>query len=407
MPRIQPRTGTSFDCLVEPVISDIFAQTWHLSNGAWSDLHQIRTRTQTRIPYTLASVSRHWRAIALTTSRIWSFVDLLLPPEALTVHLARSKNLPIEVELITYEDSNAHDVQESLHILEETSSWARIRYLNAILNRKHARLLAVAFNNAIDAGTTGTIQTITLQRNPFEDVADGLYPHIPPFQPAYGVGIGSIGLPLSPLRGLEDIDFKYVEVPLLDSLFPFLDLTPNFTRLSLGHCWVQSGVTGTRPRHSILLSNLKELRLNKLDRITTVLNMLFQTLDTPNLEFLEIICTYSAAFRHELDLDAICRNRALKCLYLTRMHYGALLRLFPQLHNLGQLKQLALSPDKCRNIGASVTFVGQLAGTLLQTCCCPALRELSLPSHIAEEATEIINELGRTRPSLNVIRVQS
>ncbi|KAG8756742.1 hypothetical protein FRC12_010476 [Ceratobasidium sp. 428] len=407
MPRIQPRTGTSFDCLVEPVISDIFAYTWRLSNGAWSDLHRIRTRTQTRIPYTLASVSRHWRAIALTTSRIWSFIDLSLPPKALTVHLARSKNVPIEVELITYEDSNAHDVQESLRILEETGSWARIQYLSAILNREHARLLAVAFNNAIDADTTGTIQTIALRRNAFGDVADGLYPHIPPFQPFYSVDMGSIGLPLSPLRGLENINFKYIEVPLLDSLFPFLDLTPNLTRLSLEHCWLQSGVTNTRPRHSILLSNLKELRLNKLDSITTVLNMLFRTLDTPNLEFLEIICTYSAAFRHELDLDAICRNRALKCLYLTKMHYGALLRLFPQLHNLGQLEQLALSPDyKCRN-GASVKFVGQLAGALLQTCCCPALRELSLPSHITEEATEMINELGRTRPLLNIIRVQS
>ncbi|KAG8756673.1 hypothetical protein FRC12_010491 [Ceratobasidium sp. 428] len=150
MPRIQSYANTPFDHLPDPIISNIFVLTWNswdLVDEAWGDVYE------SCIPYVLAAVSRRWRAIALSTSKIWTFVDLSLRAEYLATHLARSKNLRLDVNLALDEDIHV-DLRELLHIFEETDSWARTGYLDASLDLDRISLLVNAINGATDTNPT-------------------------------------------------------------------------------------------------------------------------------------------------------------------------------------------------------------------------------------------------------------
>ncbi|KAG8741446.1 hypothetical protein FRC12_015671, partial [Ceratobasidium sp. 428] len=158
MYQVHPHVDTPFHRLPDSVTSDIFVLVWRGHNNpdeTWCGIHP------RRIPYILAAVSRRWRAIALSTSRIWVLVDLSLRTELLAGHLARSKDLPIDVDLALNND-HPSDFEETLQILSETKSWARVSYLGAQLSLDRIAVLVDVLNSTTNANDTSMHRSIRI-----------------------------------------------------------------------------------------------------------------------------------------------------------------------------------------------------------------------------------------------------
>ncbi|KAG8741444.1 hypothetical protein FRC12_015669 [Ceratobasidium sp. 428] len=322
-----PTDAPLFDRLPDTIVSDIFELTWRNwkcdSSSLWGGIGRFS------VPYILASVSRRWRTIALSTSRIWRFVELPRRPELIEDHLARSRSLPLDIDigLVWTEDGDkvedrGADIQESLRILMETNSWARIEELHSRLNHKQTSLLLADFNATIEANPVSTVQMINIQPH-YTDYGDDddpieMFLRIPHSQSLCWVNLESVAvspiphLPSSPLLGLEQLEIKDTDVQLSDSLLPLLDLTPNLADLLIEGCQLLPGMLTAakpRPRHSLLLSNLETLSLDCTG--ITGLNMLFQTLDMPDLKHLSITRVDRGT---NIDWDAICHCHAVEFL---------------------------------------------------------------------------------------------
>ncbi|KAG8792583.1 hypothetical protein FRC12_005634 [Ceratobasidium sp. 428] len=404
MPQIQAcpllRIDTPINHLPDPVISEVFifaCRNWYTrSDNSWCGM---------RVPYTLASVSHRWRAIALSTSQIWSFVDLSLRPELLPNHLTRSKNVPINAKLVLGENSNADGVQESLRILSEKSAWSRLRYLDAMVGLERPILSGQfidAFNAAFEANPTSVFETISMVILT-EDVDAGpgdLHLHVPSSRVLRTISMFNVGLspiphlPSSPLPRLERLELDHASIRLLDSLLPLLELTPNLVLLSLEECRLQSrsNITITsRPRHSVPLANLRTLKLCDI-KGPVELNTMFQVLNMPNLQYL-IFSLHDT----RLDWSAIRHCRTLQYLYLKGFTSEHLAGLLPHIDALGQLEQFILHPGY---LTTPHDFVDQLARKLLETPDCPRLKDLKIRFPLNSQVMETITELTCARPSL-------
>ncbi|KAG8718760.1 hypothetical protein FRC08_004426 [Ceratobasidium sp. 394] len=401
--------NTPIDCLPEHVLSGIFVllcRSWSAIDGGWGRIRR------PRVPYVLASVSRHWRATALSTSKIWGFVDLSLRSEHLATHLARSKNQPITVNLFLGEDGNV-DVQEALRILGEKQNWARIEHLSIGLGFEGPRVsgpVVEALNNAINANPTGIFQTISVHVMAFNgDMGAGLgelHLRIPQSQTLRSISLihvalsPMLGIPSSPWLELERVELRYVDVGLQDLLFPLLDLALNLTYLSLNGSRFRhrngTGMSTPRSRHSILLPKLDTLDLCGTGGVTG-LNVTFQTLNMPNLRFLNF--TANGIHRWaDIDWDAICHCHRLEHLHPNGLPSEALIGLLSHIENLPNLRLFVLYSGE----STSGEFARQLVGWLLETSHCPMLRNLSIFFPLDSESMGIIEELRGVRPSLKV-----
>ncbi|KAG8775896.1 hypothetical protein FRC12_001215 [Ceratobasidium sp. 428] len=400
--QIQPRTDTSFDHLPDSVISDIFVVIW-CTWPAWYDVRE------GRIPYILAAVSRRWRAIALSTSKIWTFVDLSLRAERLATHLTRSKNLPLEVKLVLDEDSDI-DVRESLRMLKETDIWARTGRLDARLSLEHVALLVDALNAATTINSRSVLQSIAIVTFVRRDRRINNTPEqsnlrIPQSQALCAIDMDCVGIfpildpPSSPLLGLQRLVLERVEVTIPDSLLPFLELTPNLEKLILRHCYIGSTpntATAARPRHSIVLANLWLLSLYDVEGVAG-LNLLFRTLNMPNLGHLSFRTDSNCRWTR-LDWEAICHCRALKDLSLQGFSSRALAGLLSRVELLNRLKSIDI-----RNTLLAIPdeFAVQLVHRLLvDVSCCPNLSALFVLFPLQSEHIGTVKELRRTRPTL-------
>ncbi|KAG8741445.1 hypothetical protein FRC12_015670 [Ceratobasidium sp. 428] len=412
MSQIQPRIDAPFDRLPESVTSDIFVLIWRGHNGLDETWRGIHLR---RVPYILSAVSHRWRMITLSTSRIWVLIDLSLGTELLAAHLARSKTLPIGVEL-ALGDEHSIDLRETLQILNETESWARTSHLNALLSLERIGVLVDALNSTTNANTTGIYQSITIKssakwRPDDMDIAPTELKLLIPQSQALRsihldyVGLSSISdLPLFRLPGLESLEMNDVENVLPDSLLLFLDSTPNLKELSLAFCRLQSmsGATAApRPRHSITLAKLESLAICGTEGIAG-LNLLFRTLNMPKLWFLVLFVCSNRGWTG-LDWEAICRSGAFRCLGLRGLPSQALAGLLAHINAQDRLICLQINGN---SFTTPDEFMGQLAHRLLDATYCPRLLNLLVLFPLNIEYMEALKELKRARPSL-CIRVRS
>ncbi|KAG8712719.1 hypothetical protein FRC08_014170 [Ceratobasidium sp. 394] len=392
------------DRLPEHVLSSIFV-TVRIGAG-WSNIRRMR------VPYILASVSRHWRMTALSTSRLWDFVDLSLRSEHLATHLARSKNQPIKVNIFLGKDGSVN-VQESLRILGEKHNWTRIEHLDITSDLECLTVggaVIDALNSAINVNPIGIFQTISVHVTGFNgdmDIGSGeLHLRVPQYQTLRRLSLVHValspipGVPSLPWLGLEHVELKYVDVGLPDLLFPLLDLAPNLTYLSLHGSQLQhrpnTGTSTPRSRYSILLPKLDTLHLCGAGGVAG-LNVTFQTLNMPNLRFLDLTANGSHRWA-DIDWNAICHCRGLKRLRLTGLSSEALIGLLSHIGRLTALQSFMLFPGQ----STSDEFARQLAGWLLETSHCPTLLDLSIFFPLDSGSMGIIGELRGVRPSLEV-----
>ncbi|KAG9080951.1 hypothetical protein FS749_007846 [Ceratobasidium sp. UAMH 11750] len=399
-------TTTPINCLPEHVLSGIFVtvcRDWRIS-VEWGVIRQ------TRVPYILASVSRHWRAIALSTSRLWDFVDLSLRSEHLATHLARSKNLPIEVGLILGEACDI-DIQESLRILGEKHNWTRVAHLDIGFSSEGVSGPVVdALNSAINANPAGIFKTIFIRVMDYFIAMDTGpdQPHlcIPQSQTLRMISLCCVGLPpisrphSSPFFELECVELEFVDVGLPDSLFPLLDLAPNLTYLPPDGPWPRPGPDASTPtprsRHSILLPKLDRLTLHNTGGVAG-LNITFQMLNMPNLRHLRFAANSNSHWTG-IDWNAICHCRGMQYLQLGGLTSEALMGLLSHIDMLAQLQALILFPGQ----PPPDEFARQLARRLLETSQCPKLLDLNMPFPLDNRSMEIIEELRGARPSLSI-----
>ncbi|KAG8784554.1 hypothetical protein FRC12_018557 [Ceratobasidium sp. 428] len=407
-----PRASTPFDALPDFVISDIFVLVW-----CSHDFHKIRRDIhKMRIPYNLASVSRRWREVALSTSRIWTFVNLSLRPEHLAAHLARSKHLPIDVGLILDKKYSQVNLRELLHILKETNIWARMSDLGALLDHRYMDVFVNAFNSAIDDNSASVLQSIRIEPPSDSDQLEGrMLPlawtdlRIPQSQILRSIYLDHVRLspiqelPSCPLPGLQRLEFKGIDLSLPNSLLPFLCLTPNLTYLAFGRCLLQAlsdTTVAPRPRHSILLAELDTLTLSDAG-LQVGLNLLFRMLDMPKLRSVSF-CTHDAVFDGLALIGMPSPHPYTFSSRPGRTSSEALAGLLSRINQLRQLSALLLfdcelpTPDE---------FVGRLARRLLETSCCPSIVTLGIYFPLGDESREFVKELKRTRPSMSICSI--
>ncbi|KAG8787894.1 hypothetical protein FRC12_015135 [Ceratobasidium sp. 428] len=404
-----PQINVPFDRLPENIMFDIFLLVWRgrgVLDGTWRGMHE------RRIPYILASVSRYWRAIVLAMPILWTFVDLSqIRTEHLATHLARSKDLSIHVDLFLDEESHIQNLRESLRILGETGSWTRAGDLDAILSHEGISVLVDNLNKAIDVDTTSVFQDIRIRPLSSRARSGNMLPselslRIPQSPVLRSIRLEHVclcsvqELPSSPLPELKSFTLAHVEVTLPDSLFPFLDLTPNLKDLTLENCQVRSTpnlATPPRPRHSIVLARLDNSRLSSAEGVVGV-NLLFRTLDMPKLRYMAFR-THSNRPWARLDWGAICHNRALQAFELAGLSSEALTRLLRRIPRLTKLSGLLLYRSA---LATPEDFAFQVSRRLLQPSYCLGLAHLSMYFRLTGESKQAIKELRRTRPSLNI-----
>ncbi|KAG8708395.1 hypothetical protein FRC08_018921 [Ceratobasidium sp. 394] len=124
-----PSPQAPVDILPGSILSDIFL---HVKSASTHWDHQIRT------PFTLATVSRRWRTIALSTSRLWDYVDGFLPTERAMAHLTRSRHVPMRVWLDIFRayTPDRATLTNIFHTLG-TNIWTHARDLIVLLDYKH------------------------------------------------------------------------------------------------------------------------------------------------------------------------------------------------------------------------------------------------------------------------------
>ncbi|KAG9123385.1 hypothetical protein FRC07_015011 [Ceratobasidium sp. 392] len=174
----ETRTDSSspIDILPDSLLSDIFVLTCCYQNNPVMWTH---TGDGRRLDccYVLSWVSHRWRAIALSTSRVWCFVVAPRQTEYLAAQLARSGDAPIDVlfDLIYLSKSDIlKDIQESLNLLAEKSHWTRIRDLEVELSEDFpnlSNLVVEGISKVVDASPLVNFRDISVRftDNPGDD----------------------------------------------------------------------------------------------------------------------------------------------------------------------------------------------------------------------------------------------
>ncbi|KAG9118276.1 hypothetical protein FRC07_007288 [Ceratobasidium sp. 392] len=418
--RLQIAANTPIERVPDYLISEIFV----LVCNYWEAISSWR-KSRTHLPSTLASVSRRWRAIALSTSRIWNFIDISLHAEHVVTRLARNRGLPIDValHLVEHDHPNTEALRKSLHILERGENWTRIRNLDltVVQNSDDKQVSAVGtlvldtLNNATDANFSNNIENITvlvLEQN-FHWIAcndEELFLCLPHSPNLHSVRLDKVGLALmqpgheSPLPRLQRLELTRVSIGLSDLFVPLLNLAPNLEMLSLDTCWFwQEPSLPTVPDRSILMVGLKRVTLYIVERGAIELSIALQALNMPNLQSLVITSTVvpdHCNLGFPIDWRFISYCHALEFLGLHCFGCSNFEGFLPHLHKLGNLKELELSAHELTDDPQE--FIEQLTQTLTDAMCCPMLNDLCINFDVDAETVQVLEGLERIRPHLHV-----
>ncbi|KAG9086711.1 hypothetical protein FS749_003434 [Ceratobasidium sp. UAMH 11750] len=397
------------DILPDSILSDIFLHVKSACTG-WD--HQIRT------PFALATVSRRWRTIALSTSRLWDFLDVLLPNERATTHLVRSSHAPMKVWLdIFHANMNTTTLTNIFHA-RGTDIWTRAYDLGIMLDYERPKLSKLTMdtlNGVIDAGHHGVFQKITIVVvidcfDPDEVEPDTeLCLYLPDSPILRSLCLEQVALSLkhlshvSSLPLLQELELKRIYIDMEDLLFPLLSLVPNLVKLSLDSCDIfLVPVPAERPKISIPLSKLEKLTLRKTRSLHS-LNILFKTLEMPHIRTLKFGVGPTAWVfpPRAIDRGVVFRHHTLEKLELEGFSPEIMEDLVKHIDKLDNLKKLeVLSDDPCD----WVDFPFDLANKLLWTSHCPVLQEVQLPwnEQLDPDSWETLKNLKTDRPSLHI-----
>ncbi|KAG8737277.1 hypothetical protein FRC10_008382 [Ceratobasidium sp. 414] len=410
-PPNSPSSRALVNNLPESILSDIFLL---VKSASTSRDHQLRT------PFALATVSRYWRMIALSTSRLWDFLDTLLPAERAMTHMVLSSHTPMQVLLdIFYANMNTTTLTNIFHALG-TDIWTRAQDLIIMLDYERptlSKLTMDTLNGVIDAGHPGVFQKITIavlidSFDPEEAEPDNeLCLHLPNSQMLRSLCLEQVDLSLKHLAHvtsfplLRELGLKRIYVGLENLLFPLLNLVPNLVKLSLDSCefYLESEYSPvTHQGHSVLLPQLEKLALRKAQSLYP-LNGLFRALNMPNLRKFKFGAGSSAWVfpPRPIDWGIVFHNHTPEKLQLEGFNSKILADLVTHIDKLDKLKELEILPDGFRE---QVDFPFDFANKLLETSCCPMLKEMQLPWNRQLDAYSwvALKDLKAERPSLNI-----
>ncbi|QRV82093.1 hypothetical protein RhiJN_10108 [Ceratobasidium sp. AG-Ba] len=393
------------------VLSDIFLFVVATAMTE-SDHHAIRA------PYTLASVSRVWRAVALSTTRLWCLIDALRPAEQLELSIERSGNLPIDVSLDFRTRGHSVDnftkasLKKTLQPLR--SSWNRVQNLRVDLV-KHGfevnRCAIDCFSDFIDGGfRTGCLQSVSATVHGYDNSMwpgirdDSLQIFLPPSQNYTSIELIGVDLRLTriynavPMIQLRKLSLHFYSLlDVSDNMLPLLKLTPNLAHLSLTGFKFCTFDTTPLSEHSQTLSKLETLELFGNSGMTE-LCLFLRTLDMPQLrEF-----TYYTPFDCEnqlaetfIDMISRCSLESLEVQVpnLSSM-FGVCTR---SLDHFGSLEYLQLLGRK-----VPVGLFREFSQLLCEGESCPELEYIRLPFSEHRAFERAVEQLEEHRPWLHV-----
>ncbi|KAG8718761.1 hypothetical protein FRC08_004427, partial [Ceratobasidium sp. 394] len=203
------------DILPDSILSDIFLHAKSASPGWYQ---------QIRAPFALATVSRRWHAIALSTSRLWDYMDALLPIERTMTHLTRSRHVPMRVWLDIFRayTVDCATLTGIFHTLG-TDIWNRARDLIVLLDYQCpslSQLTLDTLNSMIGANHPVVFEkiTVTVLIDSFDpddaELSNALRLHLPNSQILRCLRLEQVAPSLnhlahvSPLPLLQELDLK-------------------------------------------------------------------------------------------------------------------------------------------------------------------------------------------------------
>ncbi|KAG8710715.1 hypothetical protein FRC09_020969 [Ceratobasidium sp. 395] len=317
MTQTQPPSSPVINKLPDPVLSDIFVLTCR-----YGEAILMPNRARLASCYVISSVSRRWRMIALSTSRMWSSVNALYRARRLVTHLARSREAAIDVFLnLTHLDAPrpVEDLQNSLGLLKIDSHWRRIRSLEVGLNEDFygdSNAVIYSLNSVIDTNPSCNFQTIAVR---FTDDSDRLLkipnfdkPHpwlSLPYSPALrSVRLDQVYLSLThvlhtPLPCLQLVEITRVNLGLSNLLYPLLSVSPNLTEIRLRSCSFWHGASDFTRLPSITLPKLETLSIYYVENLVP-LSTILGVCDLPSLKSLvssgTLPCLYGRGIKRQL-----------------------------------------------------------------------------------------------------------
>ncbi|KZP34320.1 hypothetical protein FIBSPDRAFT_1035387 [Athelia psychrophila] len=235
-------------------------------------------------PLMVASVSRQWRNVALSTPQLWSVLSLVLRPkhtkqyiELAKMWLFRAGNSPLSIRLVTYKDYN-EPFRKLMEIFAPTSRrWRHIHFKLPLPVVQY--LIGVNF----DIPIAEMLQLHGWGDDLFPVPTGSHAPRLRGFHAGPNVTTRSLTLPWDQLRDVkfisEDGDFQ--------SAINILALTPDVERCELR---VEGYGPGVRPA---VLVNHTSLQLRQLRSLIAVFEdtdptALFANLRMPNIRELSL-----------------------------------------------------------------------------------------------------------------------
>ncbi|KAG9112446.1 hypothetical protein FRC07_007901, partial [Ceratobasidium sp. 392] len=385
------RTNCSppIDALPDSLLSDIFVLTCYQS----SRVVCVTGRGRLECCYVLSWVSRRWRAIALSTSKIWCFLNAPHRVEYLATQLARTGEAPIDVlfDLIYLgADNILKDIEDSLDLLAEKSHWARIRDLDVELMEDLpglSDLVIEGISKVVDASPVVNFWDICVRytddpiNNDLEapELDETLSALSLPYSPVLrSICLDLVSLSLKnqvstrSLLCLQQLEFSRMIISLSNLLFPLLALAPNLTEVQISTCWFCPGPDDLTRPPSIALQKLERLSLYRVKGLPA-LNAVFQVCDMTSLRKIMLVSESSVSFVDEdrtIDWRSIGRCCTLEELDVGGLSSEFLADLLLQTEKLKGLRRLNIGPD---HMQSPIEFVEQLVQKLVDTPCCPAL----------------------------------
>ncbi|KAG8781166.1 hypothetical protein FRC12_022167 [Ceratobasidium sp. 428] len=422
MTQAQLPSSLLIDIIPDPVLSDIFVLACRYGEAILTP-----NRARLAFCYVISSVSHRWRMIAMSTSRMWSSVNVLYRAEHLTTHQARSGEVAIDVTLNLTHLNAPHpveDLQKSLGLLKTDLHWRRIRSLEVGLNEEFyedSNAAIYSLNNIIDTSPSCNFQAIAVR---FTDDGDRLFripnfdkPHqrmFLPYSPTLrSVRLDQVSLSLThvlhtPLPDLQLIEITRVNLGLSNLLYPLLSVSPNLTEMRLRSCSFWHGASDFSQLPSITLAKLETLSIYYVENLVP-LSTILRVCDMPSLKSLVIVVEpFLASMEEESNVNwgaVISRHNTIENLHIGGFTSEMLVHLQSKMDNLNKLIQFKIELDKYMHLGTRrIRYLSlqHLTLQLLETSCCPMLQLLHLEPLLSEKTMESIHELRFKRPSLHI-----
>ncbi|KAG8746894.1 hypothetical protein FRC12_014186 [Ceratobasidium sp. 428] len=358
----QSPSSSIIDKLPDPVLSDIFVLAYR-----HGEVISMSNRARLAFCYVISSVSHRWRMIALSTSRMWSSVNVLYRAEHLATHLARSREIAIDISLNLIHLDAPHpveDIQKSLDVLRDTAHWGRARSLEVGLNKTFSevsRAVVDSLNSIIVVNLSCNFQTIAVRftddDHGFLEIPDidAIHPELSlPYSPTLqNIRLDQVYLSLThvlhaPLPDLRLVELTRLNLGLSNLLYPLLSLSPNLTEMRLSSCSFWHGASDFTQLPSITLAKLETLSIYYADNLVP-LGTILQACNLPNLKSLVLVMEPSLAFYDEewaIDWGAIISQyHTLENLHIGGLSSGILAHLHSKMDKMNRLIEFRIGSD--------------------------------------------------------------